>query len=177
MAGKDHSPDKALKQNTGRTGRPDEKIDVAGRIGYAAIENHAGFVTPTDATSLGNVPGGGWIDSHRSLKAREGVREIQGEEYDEHLLDQLCARQENKKGSVHLVEIKFSRHGRRRSKLYKISESAILSILQGKEFHTGTHEILENLEGFTYPVKIVIAVENDIITVVTSYPVRRGRKG
>jgi hypothetical protein len=75
------------------------------------------------------------------------------------------------------VEIKFSRHAKRRAKLYKIPESTILSILEGKDFDQGNQEVIENVEGFKYPLKIVIAVENDIITVETNYPLKKGRKG
>ena len=75
------------------------------------------------------------------------------------------------------MEIKFSRHAKRRAKLYKIPESTILRILEGKDFDQGNQEIIENVEGFKYPLKIVIAVENDIITVETNYPLKKGRKG
>jgi len=74
------------------------------------------------------------------------------------------------------VEIKFSRHAKRRAKLYKIPESTILKILERKELTQGTHEIIENVEGFSYPLKIVIAVEDNIITIVTNYPLKKGRK-
>ena len=74
------------------------------------------------------------------------------------------------------MEIKFSRHAKRRAKLYKIPESTILKILERKELTQGTHEIIENVEGFSYPLKIVIAVEDNIITIVTNYPLKKGRK-
>lgn len=74
------------------------------------------------------------------------------------------------------MEIKFSRHAKRRAKLYKIPESIIKEILKKKELSRGTHEIIENTEGFKYPLKIVIALENDIITVITNYPLKKGRK-
>ena len=75
------------------------------------------------------------------------------------------------------MEIKFSRHAKRRAKLYKIPESTILRILEGKDFNQGKQEIIENVEVFKYPLKILIAVENDIITVETNYPLKKGRKG
>jgi hypothetical protein len=75
------------------------------------------------------------------------------------------------------VEIKFSRHAKRRAKLYEISESTILRILEGKDLTQGNQVIIENVEGFKYPLKIVIAIENDIITVETNYPLKKGRKG
>lgn len=74
------------------------------------------------------------------------------------------------------MKIKFSRHAKRRARLYKIPESTILKILLGKELHPGTHEIIENAAGFKYPLKIVVAVKDDILTVITNYPVKKGRK-
>jgi hypothetical protein len=52
-----------------------------------------------------------------------------------------------------------------------------LRILEGKAFNQGSQEVIENVEGFKYPLKIVIAVENGIITVETNYPLKKGRKG
>jgi len=31
------------------------------------------------------------------------------------------------------------------------------------------------MSGFKYPIKIVVAVENDIMTVITNYPLKKGR--
>jgi hypothetical protein len=75
------------------------------------------------------------------------------------------------------MEIIFSRHAKRRAKLYGIPESTILRILEGKAFNQGSQEVIENVEGFKYPLKIVIAVENGIITIETNYPLKKGRKG
>ena len=75
------------------------------------------------------------------------------------------------------MEIKFSRHAKRRAKLYKIPESTIIKVLEGKELNQGNQEIIENVEGLKYPLKIIVAVENDIITIVTNYPLKKGRKG
>ena len=74
------------------------------------------------------------------------------------------------------MEIKFSRHAQRRGKLYKIPEVTILKILEGKKITPGNQEIIENVAGFKYPLKIVVAVEDDIITVITTYPLKKGRK-
>lgn len=75
------------------------------------------------------------------------------------------------------MKIKFSRHAKRRARLYKISESTILKILLEKGLPPGIHKIIENVEGFKYPLKIVVAVENETLTVITNYPVKKGRKG
>jgi hypothetical protein len=72
------------------------------------------------------------------------------------------------------VEIKFSRHAKRRAELYGIDQSTILTILKEEELHPGTHEIIKRVDGFKYPLKIVITVADDIITVITNYPLKRG---
>jgi hypothetical protein len=74
------------------------------------------------------------------------------------------------------VKIKFSRHAKRRAKLYRIPESAISNILQNMTLSQGEHEIIKDVEGFKYPLKIVVAVEGDRITVITNYPLKKGRK-
>ena len=74
------------------------------------------------------------------------------------------------------MEIKFSRHAKRRAKLYGISESTIKDILTGMNWHQGIHEIMKDVAGFMYPLKIVVSVEKDIITVITNYPVKKGRE-
>jgi hypothetical protein len=75
-----------------------------------------------------------------------------------------------------MAEIKFSRHAKRRGDLYGISESLVLAIIGEKELSAGVHEIVKNVEGFTYPLKVVVAVENDIMTIITTYPLKKGRR-
>ena len=74
------------------------------------------------------------------------------------------------------MKLKFSRYAKRIAKLYKILESTILKILEGKELTPGIHEIIENVEGFKFPLKRVITVKDDIITVITNYLLKKGRK-
>ena len=74
------------------------------------------------------------------------------------------------------MEIKFSRHAKRRAKLYNITESTILDLLAGIKLHNGKHEISRNIVGFQYPLKIIISVEGDTVTVITSYPLKKRRK-
>ena len=73
------------------------------------------------------------------------------------------------------MEVSFSRHAKRRAKLYNIPESTVLKILGEKELTLGNHEIIEDIGG-KYPLKIVVAVENDTVTVITSYPLKKGVK-
>ena len=72
------------------------------------------------------------------------------------------------------MEINFSRHATRRAKLYKIPKSAIISILRNKAFSKGSHEIIENIKGFQFPIKIIISVDIDI-TIITTYPIKRNK--
>ncbi len=75
------------------------------------------------------------------------------------------------------VKINFSRHARRRGKLYEISEETIRLILKEKELTQGNHEIIaDNVSGFNFPIKVIINVKNDTITVVTNYPLKKGVK-
>ncbi len=74
------------------------------------------------------------------------------------------------------MDVIFSRHAKRRAKLYEISESTITAILARMNLHQGEHEIIKNVSGFKYPLKIVVSVEKDTITVITNYPVKKERK-
>lgn len=74
------------------------------------------------------------------------------------------------------MEIKISRHAKRRGELYKISEETVRKILEGKKLIRGNQEVIESIEGFKYPLKVVVSVEDDIITVITNYPLKKGRK-
>ena len=58
----------------------------------------------------------------------------------------------------------------------KIPEATILEILKGKHFTQGIQEIIEHVGGQQYPLKIIMAVEDDRMTIVTAYPLKRGRK-
>jgi hypothetical protein len=74
------------------------------------------------------------------------------------------------------VEIKFSRHAKRRAKLYGISESLVIDVLRTVNLPEGEHEIIKHVPNFEYPIKIVILIETDIATVITNYPLKKGRK-
>ena len=70
-------------------------------------------------------------------------------------------------------EIKFSRHAKRRAKLYKIPEHEITSLLKNLILPEGEHQIIRNLPDFDLPIKIVITVENNLMTIVTCYPLKK----
>ena len=73
------------------------------------------------------------------------------------------------------MKIRLSRHAKRRAKLYKIPESTIEKILADVDLNDGEHEVIRNVSGFRYPLKIVVAVEGDDMTVTTNYPLKKGR--
>ena len=72
--------------------------------------------------------------------------------------------------------IEFSRHAKRRAKLYNIQESTIEEILRDLDLHDGEHEIVKDVQGFQYPMKIVVSVEGNNLTVITNYPLKKGRR-
>jgi len=75
------------------------------------------------------------------------------------------------------VKIRFSCHAkRRRGKLYEFQRERLENFWKRKELIQGVQEIVENIEGFKYPLKIVVSVEDDIITVIANYPPKKGRK-
>jgi len=74
------------------------------------------------------------------------------------------------------MKIKLSRHAKRRTKLYKIPESLISDTITGMNLNQGEHEIIKNVVFVQYPLKIVVSVAGDTATVITSYPLKKGRK-
>ncbi len=72
--------------------------------------------------------------------------------------------------------IKFSRHAKRRGKLYKIPEVTIKEILQDLSLEDGEHEIIKDLSEFKFPIKVVAVVKEGIVTIITNYPLKKGRK-
>lgn len=74
------------------------------------------------------------------------------------------------------MKIRFSRHAKSRAKLYKIPQSVIEEVLEQAALGAGKHAIIRDIPCFPCPIKIVAAVENDTVTVVTNYPLRAGVK-
>jgi hypothetical protein len=48
--------------------------------------------------------------------------------------------------------------------------------LTNTNLHHGEQEIIRNVEGFKFPLKIVVFVKEDLATVITNYPLKKGRK-
>jgi len=74
------------------------------------------------------------------------------------------------------MKVIFSRHAKRRAKLYGITESTVTAMLENMNFQQGEHEIIKNVSDIAYPLKIVVFVEKNTITVITTYPLKKGRK-
>jgi len=74
------------------------------------------------------------------------------------------------------VKIKFSRHAKRRIKLYKISESAITKLISKAVLRQGKQEIIENIHGVELPIKVVFNVTGNDLIVITAYPLKKGKK-
>ena len=70
--------------------------------------------------------------------------------------------------------IKFSRHAKRRMRLYKINAGVVMDILHKSDLTEGRHELVQAVDGMQYPLKIIISVEDDIATVITCYPLKKG---
>lgn len=66
-----------------------------------------------------------------------------------------------------------SRHARRRAKLYAIPESVIKQLIETTQLIDGANEIIRYVPGVTFPLKIVVLKENQTITVITNYPLKK----
>jgi len=80
------------------------------------------------------------------------------------------------------IKIEFSRHARRRMALYEISEPTVQAIIENQRMDgtisEGKNEVTDYqaVSRHGYPVKVVFSCEENQITVITAYPLRRGRK-
>lgn len=74
------------------------------------------------------------------------------------------------------MKIVFSRHAKRRAKLYGIPESVITGILKGMRLRQGENTIVKDVPGISFPLKVVISVENELIKIITNYPLKKGKK-
>jgi hypothetical protein len=72
------------------------------------------------------------------------------------------------------VKIKFSRHAKRRAKLYSIQESIVEQLILEANLTEGEHEIISNVPGFKYPLKIIASFDGEVVTVITNYPLKQG---
>ncbi len=73
-----------------------------------------------------------------------------------------------------IVKIKFSRHAKRRAKLYKLAETTLQEIVQQAQLEDGQQEIIRHVPGLTYPLKIIVSREDQLVTIITAYPLKKG---
>jgi len=77
-------------------------------------------------------------------------------------------------------KIKYSRHAKRRMKLYNLSEQDVFSIIEHRNpkllFPEGKHEIIGEtiLTKQGYPIKVIFSSERGKIIVITAYPLKKG---
>ena len=76
------------------------------------------------------------------------------------------------------LNIKFSRHAKRRMKLYKLKHEDIKQVIHNGEQILKSKKIvyLLNLPKFKYPIKVVAENEEDYLYIITAYPLKRGYK-
>ncbi|WP_295447375.1 hypothetical protein [uncultured Thiodictyon sp.] len=72
------------------------------------------------------------------------------------------------------VKVKFSRHAQRRAKLYNIPQAVVEKMVADANVPDGEHEIISEVLGFKYPLKIVASRAGEVITVITNYPLKKG---
>ncbi len=77
-------------------------------------------------------------------------------------------------------DIKFSRHSKRRMKLYGISEEDVLNVLRnGRKETSGDGKIffLHDInEKFKYPIKVITVQGDKAFVIVSAYPLKKRRK-
>ena len=80
-----------------------------------------------------------------------------------------------------MFKIKFSRHAKRPLNLYDISEETILGIIEhhikNSKPEDGKHDVVDKrVFKYGYPLKVVFSVEENEVTVITAYPLKKGLK-
>ena len=73
------------------------------------------------------------------------------------------------------MKIIFSRHAKRRVKLYKISEKWLESKITSKHLSIGLHTIIEDSPDHALPIKTIFHVYEKESVIVTSYPLKKGK--
>jgi hypothetical protein len=70
----------------------------------------------------------------------------------------------------------FSRHARRRMKLYRISEEEVMAVLAvgyRESYPLDRFTYTKDIPGFKYPLKVIVQKEGDTCTIITAYPLKR----
>ena len=72
------------------------------------------------------------------------------------------------------MKITFSRHAKRRAKLYSLPQSLVEKVTSEETLTDGEHEIIREVPGFKYPLKIIGSVEGEVVTVIMNCRLKRG---
>jgi hypothetical protein len=70
----------------------------------------------------------------------------------------------------------FSRHAKRRMKLYRISEADVMAVLATgyrDNYPSDRFTYTKDMPGFQYPLKVIVQKEGDACTIITAYPLKR----
>lgn len=73
-----------------------------------------------------------------------------------------------------MVEVKLSRHAKRRIKLYNIPEDKVIRIISEAQIGRGKQSLVKEVEGYSYPLKIIFEVSDNQIVMISCYPLKRG---
>ncbi len=76
-------------------------------------------------------------------------------------------------GEETMSSVRFSRHARRRVKLYGIAERTVCQILSEADVRPGRHEVAKLVSEHVLPVKVVYDVKPGEQIVITAYPLKR----
>lgn len=80
------------------------------------------------------------------------------------------------------MNIKFSRHAKRRLKLYKINENDVINSINRELSRVKNkikHYIIVNgtyIRRYKYPLKIIFIKKESDIIVITVYPLKKGKR-
>jgi hypothetical protein len=78
------------------------------------------------------------------------------------------------------MALRFSRHAKRRMALYRIQqidiENSIKQRMKSEKLIFGKHEFIDEglKEKYRLPIKIVVDIDKNAITVITAYPLKKG---
>ena len=75
-----------------------------------------------------------------------------------------------------IVNIRFSHHAKRRMKLYNISEPTVIGIIKNAKITPNCEQIIfGNVQTYKIPLKIVFESNDENITIITVYPLKKGK--
>ena len=49
-------------------------------------------------------------------------------------------------------------------------------MLEAEDLDNGEHEFIKNISGFKFPIKLKVVVVEDAATIITNYPLKKGRR-